>query len=228
MASAWDSSVGIVAYLILFSGVGFVFVFVNLLLGRFVRPQNPQPEKQEIYECGEPTIGSSFVQFDLRFYVVALVFIIFDVEVAFLFPWATVFGKVSGLLDQRVALVQSDGDSWQLTPTAAGAYRELGDAQATRSCRRLRSPSGADPARRLAGRIGHPAVGRPAAAGLGGSDRGELLFRRVAGGLRLRVEDGGAGLGPRRAKPGSSGGPRWIQHAVAATAIGAVRLDGVA
>ncbi len=130
MASALDASTGIVAYLALFSGVGFAFVFVNLLLGRLLRPQNPHPEKQEIYECGEPAIGSSYVQFDLRFYVVALVFIIFDVEVAFLFPWATVFGKVSGLLDQRVALVQAEGDTLQWTPAAAGTYRELGIAAA--------------------------------------------------------------------------------------------------
>lgn len=105
METAIDSSVGIVAYLALFGGVGFVFVFVNLLVGRFLRPSNPNEEKLEIYECGEPAIGSSFVQFDLRFYVVALVFIIFDVEVAFLFPWATVYGKVThvaGVLDPGV------------------------------------------------------------------------------------------------------------------------------
>ena len=88
-------STTIVAYLALFAGVGFVFLFVNLLVGKFLRPANPHAEKSEIYECGEPTIGSSFVQFDMRFYVVALLFIIFDVEVAFFFPWATVFGKAS-------------------------------------------------------------------------------------------------------------------------------------
>jgi NADH-quinone oxidoreductase subunit A len=131
MASALHASTGIVAYLALFSGVGFAFVFVNLLLGRFLRPQNPHAEKQEIYECGEPSIGSSYVQFDLRFYVVALVFIIFDVEVAFLFPWANVFGKVSGLLDPRVSLVQAEGDTLQWTPAAVGAYRELGISTAT-------------------------------------------------------------------------------------------------
>ena len=53
----------------------------------------PTAEKLESYECGEPSVGSSFVQFDLRFYVVALVFIVFDVEVAFFFPWAAVFGS---------------------------------------------------------------------------------------------------------------------------------------
>ncbi len=101
---AISTSTGIVGYLALFAGVGFLFVFVNLLIGRFVRPRNPHAKKVEIYECGEPSIGSSFVQFDLRFYVVALIFIVFDVEVAFLFPWATVFGKsihLSRLADQH-------------------------------------------------------------------------------------------------------------------------------
>jgi len=60
-------------------------------------PRMPNKEKLEVYECGEPAIGSSFVQFDLRFYVVALLFIIFDVEVALFFPWATVFGKATQL-----------------------------------------------------------------------------------------------------------------------------------
>lgn len=93
--------VSIVAYLALFVGVGIVFLFVNLLVGKFVRPHDPHAEKLEIYECGEPTIGSSFVQFDLRFYVVALLFIIFDVEVAFFFPWANVFGKSTHLMDPK-------------------------------------------------------------------------------------------------------------------------------
>ena len=88
-----STSVTIVAYLALFTAVGLVFLFVNLLVGRLLRPSNPHPEKLEIYECGEPAIGSSFVQFDLRFYVVALLFIIFDVEIAFFFPWATVSEK---------------------------------------------------------------------------------------------------------------------------------------
>jgi NADH-quinone oxidoreductase subunit A len=89
----------IAAYLALFVGLGFAFLFANLLVGRFLRPDAPNKEKLEIYECGEPTIGSSFVQFDLRFYVVALLFIIFDVEVAFFFPWAAVFGKANQLRD---------------------------------------------------------------------------------------------------------------------------------
>ena len=87
----------IAAYVALFALTGFLFLFANLLVGWLVRPRLPNQEKLEVYECGEPTIGSSFVQFDLRFYVVALLFIIFDVEVAFFFPWAAVFGKATQL-----------------------------------------------------------------------------------------------------------------------------------
>jgi NADH-quinone oxidoreductase subunit A len=126
MSSAIFSSVNLVAYLALFAGVGIVFLFANMFLGRFLRPFNPEPEKLEIYECGEPTIGSGFVQFDLRFYVVALLFIIFDVEVAFFFPWAGVFGKATNLMQNRVDVVASSGGQLSLTPTAEGIYRELG------------------------------------------------------------------------------------------------------
>ena len=135
MTAAVASSLGIVAYLALFVGVGVVFLFVNLLVGHFVRPADPIEEKLEIYECGEPTIGSSFVQFDLRFYVVALLFIIFDVEVAFFFPWATVFGKCTHLMDPDlpVAVAMADGTA-ELTADARLLYRELG----------VRNPSAAD------------------------------------------------------------------------------------
>ena len=118
----------IAAYLAFFAFAGFVFLFANLLLGKFLRPKSPNAEKLEVYECGEPTIGSSFVQFDLRFYVVALLFIIFDVEVAFFFPWATVFGKATQLMDPNLATVERSAgkDGIVLTPAAAGLYRELG------------------------------------------------------------------------------------------------------
>ncbi|MCE9589758.1 MAG: NADH-quinone oxidoreductase subunit A [Planctomycetes bacterium] len=67
------------------------FVLLNLLVGKLVRPSIPNSEKSAIYECGEPTIGSSWVQFDLRFYIVALFYLVFDVEVALIYPWAVVF-----------------------------------------------------------------------------------------------------------------------------------------
>jgi NADH-quinone oxidoreductase subunit A len=132
---AMNSPSLIVGYLALFVGVGILFVFVNLLVGWLVRPQAPNAEKLEVYECGEPTIGSSFVQFDLRFYVVALLFIIFDVEVAFFFPWATVYGKAVHLLDPRLAATSQERDVYAspesaavaiLTPDQAGVFRELG------------------------------------------------------------------------------------------------------
>jgi NADH-quinone oxidoreductase subunit A len=119
----------IAGYLALFVAFGFAFLFVNLLVGKFLRPKAPNQEKLEVYECGEPTIGSSFVQFDIRFYVVALLFIIFDVEVAFFFPWATVFGKANQLRDPNMPVVQhaasSGGPESVLTPAAAGLYTEL-------------------------------------------------------------------------------------------------------
>lgn len=126
MSPGASSALTIVAYISLFAGVGVVFLFVNLLVGRLLRPHDPHEEKLEIYECGEPTIGSSFVQFDLRFYVVALLFIIFDVEVAFFFPWGTVFGKSTNLMDESVEVVASSGE---LSPAAAGGMKELGVAK---------------------------------------------------------------------------------------------------
>ena len=76
---------------LLFAAVGTALGLGALLLGRLLRPKNPGGLKNEIYECGEPTIGPAWVQFDLRFYVVALVFVIFDVEIALLYLWAVVY-----------------------------------------------------------------------------------------------------------------------------------------
>src|SRR5581483_1238176 len=92
----------LVGYVLLFVAVGIGFIFVHLLIGALIRPRKPDPEKKTIYECGEPTVGSAWVQFDLRFYVVALLFVIFDVEMAFFFPWAVVFGQSNQLADARL------------------------------------------------------------------------------------------------------------------------------
>jgi NADH-quinone oxidoreductase subunit A len=90
-------------HLLLFIVAGITLLLAPLVIGRFLRPTLPTPEKDAVYECGEPTIGSSYIQFDLRFYVVALLFIIFDVEVAFFFPWAVVFGGARQLADPHLA-----------------------------------------------------------------------------------------------------------------------------
>lgn len=113
----------VAGFVALFVAVGGVFLAANLIIGWLVRPREPNSEKLEVYECGEPTIGSSFVQFDLRFYVVALLFIIFDVEVALFFPWATVFGKAIELTDPAFVTATADGG---LTPAASGLIQELG------------------------------------------------------------------------------------------------------
>src|SRR4051812_17171552 len=114
-----SSPTAIAAYVALFALTGFLFLFANLVLGWLVRPRLPNVEKLEVYECGEPTIGSSFVQFDLRFYVVALLFIIFDVEIAFFFPWATVFGKVTELEAGPPAAIAADASAGRSSGTIA-------------------------------------------------------------------------------------------------------------
>jgi len=93
----------LVGHFIVFTIVMIVFLILPLLIGKLLRPSLPTDQKLAIYECGEPTIGSSYVQFDLRFYVVALLFIIFDVEVAFFFPWALVYSGALHLADQSLA-----------------------------------------------------------------------------------------------------------------------------
>lgn len=70
------------------------FVVVNLFLSRLLRPRNPYPEKLSSYECGEDPEGQSWVQFNIRFYVVALIFLIFDVEITLLYPWGVVMRRL--------------------------------------------------------------------------------------------------------------------------------------
>ncbi len=70
-----------------------MFILIGLFVAKLLRPHRPNAEKLATYECGEEAVGSSWVQFNPRFYVIALIFIIFDVELAFMFPWAVVFGR---------------------------------------------------------------------------------------------------------------------------------------
>lgn len=84
--------------------LGIIFVIIALFLSRLVRPNRPTAEKLKVYECGENPEGSPWVKFNIRFYVVALIFLIFDVEVVLLFPWALVYkefgvyGFIAGLI----------------------------------------------------------------------------------------------------------------------------------
>jgi len=83
--------------------IGFLFgmLFVALqvfLLVRLLAPRVKEPMKDSTYECGEPPVGDAWVRFDMRFYTMALIFIIFEVEAVFLFPWATVYNDlIAGL-----------------------------------------------------------------------------------------------------------------------------------
>jgi NADH-quinone oxidoreductase subunit A len=80
------------ANILVFLLVGLGFILVNLVLAWVLRPKGPQSaSKLAIYECGEPTIGQAWIRFDIRFYAVALMFVVFDIEIALLFPWAAVF-----------------------------------------------------------------------------------------------------------------------------------------
>lgn len=92
----------LVYYLMVFLAVAIVFLFFHMMMGKAIRPNKPEDDKLTIYECGEPTVGSAWVQFDLRYYVVALLFVVFDVEVAFFFPWATVFGTANQLRNEGI------------------------------------------------------------------------------------------------------------------------------
>jgi NADH-quinone oxidoreductase subunit A len=79
------------ANVLLFSATAILFVFGSLLGGHFLRPNAPSKEKSMIYECGEKPIGQAWFNFNPRFYLIALVFVIFEVEIAFMYPVAAVY-----------------------------------------------------------------------------------------------------------------------------------------
>jgi NADH-quinone oxidoreductase subunit A len=111
--------------ILVFLGLGVFFVFIHLVIGKVIRPLRPSAEKLTIYECGEPTIGSAWIQFDLRFYVVALLFVIFDVEVVFFFPWAVVFGKANQLAMENLPAERRAELTDQLVPKAERSVKYL-------------------------------------------------------------------------------------------------------
>jgi NADH-quinone oxidoreductase subunit A len=91
----------------IFFVLSILFVAAGLIAAWVLRPHQPYPEKNSTYECGEEPIGSAWIRLNVRFYVVALVFLLFDVEVVFLFPWALVFRHFGmfGFLEMVVFLV---------------------------------------------------------------------------------------------------------------------------
>ena len=83
----------IILFLLIALGLSFGFILANYLAA----PSNPDPEKLSAYECGFEAFDDSRMEFDVRFYLVAILFIIFDLEIAFLFPWAISLGNIGPL-----------------------------------------------------------------------------------------------------------------------------------
>ncbi|MFK7900827.1 MAG: NADH-quinone oxidoreductase subunit A [Cyclobacteriaceae bacterium] len=81
--------------ILLFIIGGIVFVCGGLFTAFLIRPSRPNDQKLTSYECGEDTVGSAWGNFNIRFYIIAIIFLLFEVEIIFLFPWATVFGNAA-------------------------------------------------------------------------------------------------------------------------------------
>lgn len=82
---------------------GIVFVMLSFLVSKLIRPNRPNVQKLATYESGEEAISTAWTQFNIRFYIVALIFILFEVELVFLLPWATIFARKS-LIDETNGL----------------------------------------------------------------------------------------------------------------------------
>jgi NADH-quinone oxidoreductase subunit A len=93
------ASVSIFSQILLFVVGGTLFVVSALLVSKLIRPNRPNAQKLSSYESGETPQGPAWIQFNLRFYVLALIFILFEVEIVFLFPWSVVFANKE-LMDQ--------------------------------------------------------------------------------------------------------------------------------
>lgn len=88
---------------LLFITGGILFILVAFFVSGLLRPNRPNAQKLSTYESGEEAISSAWTQFNIRFYIVALIFLLFEVEILFLFPWATIFAKKE-LLEQTNGL----------------------------------------------------------------------------------------------------------------------------
>lgn len=82
---------------VLFIGATVAFGIVTLVISYYVQPRLPQKEKLEAYECGSDPISDARMPFPVRYYIIAMLFVIFDIEVIFLYPWAVVFSKIKFL-----------------------------------------------------------------------------------------------------------------------------------
>lgn len=90
--------------ILLFIFVALVFGVVTLVISYFVQPKYPEPGKLSAYECGSEPFSDARMPFPVRYYIFAMLFVIFDIEVIFLYPWAVVFGKIGviGLVEMMI------------------------------------------------------------------------------------------------------------------------------
>jgi NADH-quinone oxidoreductase subunit A len=124
------------AGVLIFLVVGFIFLAIALILSRLIQSKGqPGIDKYIPYECGEVPEGSAWVRFNIRFYVFALIFIIFDVEIVFLLPWAVVFKRLGlfafveglifiGILVAGLAYVWKKGDLEWVKPSDLDAMKD--------------------------------------------------------------------------------------------------------
>ncbi len=92
------------AYVAGFAAAGLAFLVFALAVGSLIQPKDPSGRKLTTYECGEIPLGQSWSQFNIRFYVYALCFVIFDIETIFLVPWAVVFKSVGPIAFVEMAI----------------------------------------------------------------------------------------------------------------------------
>lgn len=90
--------------ILLFIGIAIAFAAIQLLAGRLVRPSRPYRAKLNPYESGSPLFSDARIQFPMRYYIIAMLFVIFDIEVIFLYPWAVTFFKIGlvGLIEMLI------------------------------------------------------------------------------------------------------------------------------
>ncbi|MHB1926295.1 MAG: NADH-quinone oxidoreductase subunit A [Leptospirillum sp.] len=90
--------------ILLFLLVAIGFGAISLTVGKLIRPKNPYKDKNAPYECGVPPINDARERFSIRYYVIAMLFLVFDVEVVFLYPWAVDFSRLGlfGLVEMMI------------------------------------------------------------------------------------------------------------------------------
>jgi len=87
---------------LVFALVGLAFGCIPILLGWLIAPHRPDSEKLSAFECGFEPFEDARMKFDVRYYLIAILFILFDLEIAFLFPWATIFREIVGTVEVKV------------------------------------------------------------------------------------------------------------------------------